>query len=372
MKDLLAYEEPDFVVLGGDQISDYARTAPRPKPREWVKEQWKSVVAALVEREGRIPWASILGNHDYGTVGQPDEILVLDGSYHGSLSVPSNDTGYVIPIMDAKGESVATRLYMMHSGGMGFYPRHVNWYREKSQNLRQRDPKSITYARNVGNSLKMSPNVPALAFIHIPFVQMLDIYNSGNFRGVMRDRDGICCQVSNHTMFESFVEFNEIRAVSHGHDHDNSFVGHWEDIALTYGRKAGNGGYEINGERGARVFLIRQAPVEDDDINGIPIVTETRWDSATMTKMSYSIHTWIRLIDGILDEQSTLLAEPPIYKLTKCCDGPPKDIPYALIFAATGTALLVLISLSLLIHGYCRYKRLSNETSTSQYAPLTN
>jgi len=344
MRRLLAYEEPDFVVFGGDQISDYWGGAPYPKPLSWVTQKWSLALSPMFENGRRTPFATIMGNHDYGVEGTADTLLTFDAGHPGSLTRPSNDTSYVLELVDSVSSEAVMRFYMFNSGPVGMYQRHVDWYRSTSAGLK-------------GNQ-KGKP-APALAFIHIPLVEFMYAYNAGTYRGHMGDRDGVCCQKTDHSLFQSFVEFDEVKVVSSGHDHGNNFVGQWQGIQLAYGLKTGDGGYDIESKRGARVFLISTGTNGSPrDVKGSLLYSQSNpIGNPGGRNKTLTVHSWLRFENGDIDFQDNPLLEPPRYQLEGCCIAPPKEIPWPLIIMTTITSLLVVAALALLVRAYVSYRR---------------
>lgn len=274
MSFLLKKEEPDLVIVGGDQISDYIQSAPIPKPRDWVLKFWKQSLEPLLHYNGRIPWATIMGNHDYGIDMSSDEIMAWDGTFNGSLTRSSDDTGYVLDVLEHDNNNVAARVWLFQSGRKGMVTRHVEWYRRKTNELygdlevARREKQGNEKQNNLATS-KSPP--PALAFVHIPVKELMDVYNGGVFRGVMADRDGICCQAAedNLQFFESVLEVGDIKVISSGHDHGNDMMGEYGGVNIGYGLKSGIGGYAVP-IRGARIFVLSNTSPSDPILHTIP------------------------------------------------------------------------------------------------------
>ena len=266
------------MIMGGDQISDYASGAPNPKPKDWVFKYWKHSLEPLLFYNGRIPWATIMGNHDYGIQMTSDDILNFDASFPGSLTRPSNDTGFVLDILENKGSDVAARVWLFHSGRNGMLSRHIEWYVNKSSELAGTQAQGARAASEGTDAKKGRGNaktpIPALAFVHIPLKETIDIYNSGIYRGSMTDRDGICCQTAepNLPFYDTMRQIGDIKVVASGHDHGNDMIGDFGGIALGYGLKTGIGGYEVP-VRGARIFILASTTTDDVVLTTIPGAT---------------------------------------------------------------------------------------------------
>lgn len=358
MRRLLKFEEPDLVVFGGDQISDYYGDAPYPKPLKWATEKWEMALSPMFENGRRTPFATIMGNHDYGVDATADILLGFDSGHSGSLSRPSNDTAYFLEVRDMEGSDAITRLYMFNSGPAGMYQRHEDWYRSTSTRLKR------------SKNLESRPT-PAIAFIHIPLKEFMYAYNAGAYRGTMGDRDGICCHKTDHKVFEAFVELDEVKVVVSGHDHGNNFVGEWQGIQLAYGLKTGDGGYPIDEKKGARVFQLSMSSSINDstqqEVMGSILYSET----ISRENRTLTIHSWLRYENGDFDAQDTISLEPPTYALEGCCISPPKETPWAFIITTTITAVMVCLALALLVRSYFSYKRTSSTSTLLEFYNAT-
>ena len=374
IRQLLHHENPDFVVFGGDQISDYDSGAPKPKPLEWAMRRWTLALSPMFENRRRlIPYATILGNHDYGVQGSADDLLKFDAGHPGSLTKPSNDTGYVLEVVDSDGVRPLVRLYMFNSGPAGFQLRHVDWYRSTSNRFGSR--------RKGASPSSSSTSAPALAFIHIPMQEFLHAYNAGAFRGQMSDRDGICCQETQTDMFDVFVEHNEVKVISSGHDHGNNFVAEWQGIKLAYGLKTGYGGYGIGTQTGARMFLISSVDVDGDGVVGGGQNTNMNGKNHNFGTVMYSesvpsekrdgrnrtttIRSWLRFVDGSVDHQDTVIQERPALQLQECCVAPPKQVRWSFLITTTLAAIGTLLGLFLIAKAFLAFRRSAPSSSTA-------
>lgn len=364
MTNVLNAEKPDLVILSGDQISDYEEGFPNPKPRDWVYKHWGYALWPLQKLGYR--WATIMGNHDYGIQMSSDDIMSFDASHDGSYTKATNDTGYYLDILSQDGTSVASRVWLFQTGRAGMSMRHVDWYQSKSLELRERDfgAQSIPTLYENGTLLNETivQSIPSIGFMHIPLKEYLEVYNSGEFRGVMEDRDGICCQTaSEHDFFDRSLLLNELKVISSGHDHGNTFMGELDGIHLGYGLKTSVGGYAVP-VHGARVFVISTNPSQspDSQVGALlyqqPVFSttekaKTAKQRPSATKKGYSqtidvpfltIHSYLRTSNGSVDEQLSLGSSPPEHLLTKCCVGLPKPSLLPFIIAVTCLGVLLI------------------------------
>jgi hypothetical protein len=305
MDSMLVSEEPDFVVLGGDTISNDA-PGPNPKPPAWMAKYWARAVAALQKRG--VPWSIVIGNHDLGTALSGSQVAALDASFNGSYTINSNDVSYYLSVLDASGSVPLTNLFFFNTHAYGCLNvasgsgcptiENILWYANASLFLRQ-----------------SQHGTPAgLAFMHIPPPEMMDVYNSGDWYGTYLDTDGVCCSAANTGLVANIMQQGNIQALTFGHDHGNDFFGAYTndpDLTLAYGRKSGAGSYRVPGMLlGARTYLLQ---INNDNS---PDYANVIYEGETTAGQDISISTWITLEDSrrLLQRQGTTLL-----RLATCC-----------------------------------------------------
>ena len=118
---ILEKEQPDLVVLSGDQVSGYAWDY-----RDgWFARQWANVVAEI-EAAG-IPYATVMGNHDDEADLTRLQIFALERKHdaaHNNISCtrrgPQGITGtsnYFLDVLDGNG--VGARIWFLDSMDRG-------------------------------------------------------------------------------------------------------------------------------------------------------------------------------------------------------------------------------------------------------------
>ncbi|EFA86528.1 mitochondrial substrate carrier family protein [Heterostelium album PN500] len=238
-----------------------------------------------------VQWALALGNHDDQADLNRRQIIDFDMSFQQSLTIqgPEGITGasnYYIPVLN--GDEPALILYFFDSNddncqnitGWGcVYPDQVQWYTQTSQALKQKYGKTI----------------PAMAFMHIPIPEYLDMWNFYPVNGSLEDT-GVCCFSVNTGLFAAFREMGDVVGVLCGHDHNNDFIGMYNGIQLGYGRKTGYGAYgpPPGWKHGARVIEFIASP--------------------------FSFKTWLRFEDGTTEETQTLHQPNLSEEWNACCD----------------------------------------------------
>jgi predicted MPP superfamily phosphohydrolase len=246
MNNILDKEEPNLVVLTGDNIDGKCKT------EEDVKKAINNIAEPMENR--KIPWAVVFGNHDEEhNLMTEEEMMKIYMSYHYNISSigPKNIDGtgnYNILINGSKVNKPVFNVYMLDSGryapnNIGGYDwikfSQIDWYRKTSSQLNKENKKTI----------------PALMFFHIPLPEFKQVWESGNVVGARNEDE--CPAKINSGLFTSLLEMGDVKGVFVGHDHVNDYVGELDGIKLGYSRNVGYGTYGKDGfSRGGRVFEI--------------------------------------------------------------------------------------------------------------------
>ncbi|KAF2076216.1 hypothetical protein CYY_002457 [Polysphondylium violaceum] len=283
---LIAEPDADLVVLTGDCVSGYAWNG----SAGWLASKWDHMVSPMLANNKR--WAMTLGNHDDEADLDRQQIVEYDSSFNLSLTQQGpNDlhgaTNYWLPINDQNGEP-QTILYFFDSNddncqnitGWGcVYPDQIEWYRGVSLSLQA----------------KYNRIIPAIAFMHIPIPEYMDMWNFYPVNGSLYDT-GVCCFSVNTGLYAAFKEMGDVVSMHVGHDHDNDFIGNYNGVQLGYGRKSGYGGYgpPPSWKHGARVLEITANP--------------------------FSISTYLRYEDGSSETQAPYHLPQAKEQYNTCCD----------------------------------------------------
>ena len=243
MKNVIAREEPDLIVLTGDVVCS-----------KETRQAWLSFSKVLIE--AKIPWTVILGNHDieYELTGKQIMETIVGMPYSLAVSGPENIAGngnYILNIRSSTSSKTAVLLYCFDSHS-GFHPKtdlgtydwirfnQIEWYRNQS------------YRYTKANGGKP---FPALAFIHIPLPEYKEIIDKSTTVGLQKET--VCSPDVNSGMYSVLLECKDVMGVFAGHDHNNNYIGCLRNICLAYGNATGRQTYGDIG-RGARVIELTE------------------------------------------------------------------------------------------------------------------
>lgn len=260
MTKAIAQEQPDLVVMTGDQIGGNMNG-------EQLQNYITQMVAPL--EEAGVPWLVTYGNHDedatdalaegWNKIRQLDFYMsfahnVNQPSMSGVESVDENGNTIAVGDMnilvyDNNGEKPLYNVWAFDSnrytdGGYDII-RHdqVSWYYETSKELESQ--------YGLLNSLM---------FFHIPLPEW-GIMTSDALRYDVSGHkyEDECPGVVNSGLFAAASERGDVRGMFVGHDHVNDYVGTYRNIVLGYDANVGFQTYGLGGEennymRGVRVF----------------------------------------------------------------------------------------------------------------------
>lgn len=272
MNAALDREKPDLVVFTGDQIKGYGVTFQGGDRKKKVADTLHRLLEPVVSRN--IPFAPLFGNHDEQAGCTNQEQMRIYQRYEQCVgmdapSLPGCGT-YGLPVYANAGDTILFHLYCIDSHGSakgGGYapvdPKQIEWYRETRDRLTQ---------ENGGNP------VPSLVFQHIPVPEYYNVLKRvpHNTPGAVRAyrthknesyllnpemvdaggfmRESPAIPDENTGEFEAISEKGDVLGMFVGHDHINSFVGHYKNVDLVYTPGSGFNVYGPGTERAVRVI----------------------------------------------------------------------------------------------------------------------
>ena len=233
---LVEKEQPDLIIHLGDLINDSR-----------YYESKVNYVAVLDKIDGYgIPWAAIMGNHDYETYSAgydsmkktttSDMLIDKFMSYDNCLFTrgPANVTGksnYIINIMDEKTHRPVHSLYLMDSCLIGLQDSHAAFYRD-----------AVEYSTLLNNGKK----VESTLLTHVPLpeyavaIEQAQKVEYRNMVGSYNRNPGDLASGSKK-VFQAIKELGVTKNVICGHDHDNAYYSVYEGVRLAYSMKSSDG-----------------------------------------------------------------------------------------------------------------------------------
>jgi len=208
MKALVNKTSPDLVVVTGDSW---------PENRDNRGEEFMRFAVAQFEALG-VPWTYAWGNHDQlpdFAVGHRTLASARNSLYRGAAT----DGNHVIGIL-GRHKRIAWQLLCLNTHRDGLVKTEQDWLRKISASL--------------------PPDVPRLAFFHIPLKQYDEVWKQDLAVGVKKEN--VMSEKEDGTSLALLKSLN-VRACFCGHDHTNDFGGVFDGVELVYGRATGAGGY---------------------------------------------------------------------------------------------------------------------------------
>jgi len=244
-------EQPDLIVLGGDNIS----SAVSKDKNDNAEKAFKNVKFSInlfmsIFEERNIPTALVFGNHDGNHLVPKEKQMEIYESYDCFIGSDENEELYGcntsnIPIMSSDGKNIAYNLWLFDTGeGLEDAPGYdwvhddqVEWYVNKSNELK---------AANGGKV------VPSIAFQHIPIIESLVAIEEGKLISGELNRTP---RPSKHAskQFSAILNQGDVQAMFFGHDHVNTYTINYKGINLVATPTSGVGAYGDE-NKGVRVI----------------------------------------------------------------------------------------------------------------------
>ncbi len=283
LKEVVIAEQPDLIVLTGDNISAGSATLGTEAVDKLLVKTAINNFMSVFEEIG-IPVAVTFGNHDAEEIVSKEYQMEVYTSYDCCVAIDEGEAlygcgTYNLPIYSSKDATkVAYNLWMidsnMYDGERGGYDYvhqdQLDWYVKTSNALK---------AQNGGNV------VPSMMFQHIIVNEIYDVIvevpesEKDNYEYVEVENDdgsitynaikpevlkkGVInempCPPSNKdcAQFETVVAQGDVVAMFFGHDHKNTFEVSYQGVDLVNTPTAGFGSYGDYG-RGVRIIDINE------------------------------------------------------------------------------------------------------------------
>ena len=268
IKTLIDREEPDLVLMTGDNTADKSI-----RNDTMMKTVLNEAVSYIEEK--KIPWMHVYGNHDSeGNFTREQQQKVYESfEYCISKSGDAELTGvgnYVIPLYSSDGKEVKFAIWGLDSGSYmsdadkkNLFPEvstfdgyteakydyihwdQIEWYLETSKKLQ---------AMNGGEVL------PGIMAFHIPLQETYTAWvNRGGLTYTGEKRDVVASSAHNSGLFAALCARGDIKAVINGHDHTNDFMVDYNGIKLCYCSTISVNTYNDEDMHGGRVVVIKES-----------------------------------------------------------------------------------------------------------------
>jgi len=240
IKNALAQEKPDLIVLTGDNIANFVPGLPEFLYRAYAKLAIGQFMR-IFQKAG-VPVAMVFGNHDV------QDSLSKEGQwkiYQKNIvfTAPGACGDYRLPILNAAGQE-KYQLFLLDSNSDAVQKEQLDW---------------LEGANNKA--------VPAMAFQHIIVPEIFDYITSGpeGYEAPNQSEYNYCRErpmppkpEQYHNELAILRAQGNVQALSVGHDHTNNFVVAANGVDLINTASAGfNPFCNADEDRGVRVFTIK-------------------------------------------------------------------------------------------------------------------
>ena len=232
---LVAKEQPDMIVHVGDLINDSE-----------IYASLNNYVAVLDKIDSYdIPWAAVLGNHDYETYNAgyesmktttSEQLMTKFMSYDNCVVSYGPDavggkSNFIVNVLDETTNELVHSLYFLDSNLHGVDDTHATFYRD-----------AVAYSTLLNNNQPVESSL----YVHIPlpeYVNVLEAAKPHEYRDIVGsfNRAPSDLAAGSHAVFEAIQELGVTKNVICGHDHDNAYYGYYEGVRLAYSMKSSTG-----------------------------------------------------------------------------------------------------------------------------------
>lgn len=236
---ILSSENPDLIILSGDQITFEDAT----KKGAFC---YYEVLAQKLKKKG-VPFALIFGNTDVENVDEVDGIpkttrkMLVDFHNTHQLSLTRSgpegvpgETNYFLDVYH--NDKVASRIFLFDTGGGNLEEidgsEHIDWFKKN-------------------NDL----SIPVIVFHHIPTEDSIFEYDSDRCKG-FHEANTISAVKYNAGLYRALADAGNVKLLGFGHNHQNGFCckGEVGEVDFCFGRRSGYGGVKPGYEKGARLY----------------------------------------------------------------------------------------------------------------------
>lgn len=234
IKRIVEKAKPDMIVLVGDNIMDDSKPA---MLKHFIKYFDKF----------KIPWATVMGNHDYAAKSIPMEqqCKLYESSQYCLFKrgdVEDSYGNYHYNLI-RNGENIYTLMFMDNAKKIG--QEHLEWYSNTIKTIAHDNNEEV---------------VPSMLFFHKP---LRDTYYAHLYAiNFDREIDGekreiIANLLDDAGIFNKALELGSTRLMAYGHNHRNNFIVDYHNIKLCYGIKSSKAAYYDRDMIGGNVYVLQ-------------------------------------------------------------------------------------------------------------------
>ncbi len=272
LETIIEEEDPDLIVLTGDNISG---SATKGLPKALAMSLTKTAIDSFMSvfEAANVPVAVTFGNHDGEGEVSKEEMMQIYQSYGCCVGYDEGEDiygcgTYNLPVYSSDKEKVAYNIYVFDS----------NMYDEVNGGYDHIDETQIEWYKNTSNALKKANGnvpVPSMVFQHIVVNEIFDVLTEveagtagavergGKYYVLPEDakgelNEGPCPGTVDSQQVEAMLEQGDVKAMFFGHDHVNTFEVNYKGIDLVNSPASGYGSYGDKETRGVRVITINE------------------------------------------------------------------------------------------------------------------
>lgn len=232
IKRIVEKAKPDLIVLTGDNL---------------MNDSSESMLNHYIYffDKFEIPWAPVLGNHDYNADIELDRQAELyeNGKYclfrKGEVE---NSYGNYYYNISRNNQKVYSLVFMDNAVKLG--QEHLDWYSNTIQTITQSTGKML----------------PSWTFFHKPLLETYYAYvdsvnNDIELEGVRRER--IAFLFDDAGFFDLAKQIGSTTAIIYGHNHRNNYACDYQNIILSFGTKTGHAAYHDDDLLGGNLYILK-------------------------------------------------------------------------------------------------------------------
>ena len=234
IKRIVEKAKPDIIVLTGDNIMDDSK-----------QTMLKHYINFFDKFE--IPWASVMGNHDYSVqaISMEKQCEMYEKGKYSLFekgNVENSYGNYSYSLL-RKGKAFYTLIFM--DNAIEINSKHIDWYSE-----------------TIKNSASSSDDefIPSMLFFHKPLRDTYFAYADAiNFDKEVdgERREGVAYVYEDAGIFNRALELGSTRAMVYGHNHRNNFIVDYCGIKLCFGIKSTRAAYHDRDMIGGNVYVLK-------------------------------------------------------------------------------------------------------------------